>query len=144
MSFLSRVPVAVRQQAKAFLGGAVAAVVAAEAPLVQGGSWSLTTLYAAAVSAVVAYAAVYLTANAPRELTAVEQLLAALVGQATASSGHHAAVPAADAHIAWAQGLAAPLPAPIPVPVVTAPAVDFTAVAPVSLAAATPLVPPAA
>lgn len=64
-ALLAHVPLHVRQHAKAFVGGAVAAVVAAEAPLVQGGHWSATTVYAAALSALGGYALVYLKANEP-------------------------------------------------------------------------------
>jgi hypothetical protein len=86
-TILSRIPASAQSQAKAFLGGLVAAVVAAEAPLVQGGHWSLNTLYAAAVSAVVGYGLVYLKANGPSEVNA---LLALLVG--AADTGKHVAV----------------------------------------------------
>ncbi len=121
-NYLSRIPVGVRQQAKAFAGGAVAAVVAAEAPLVQGGHWSLNTLYAAAVSAVVGYVLVYLKANAPAELTTLERLLASLVGQA-------AGTPTAVVVTAPA------LPEPIAAPATPAPVMDFSAVTPVNIAA---------
>lgn len=130
-NFLNRIPLAVRQQAKAFLGGAVAAVVAAEAPLVQGGTWTINTLYAAAVSAVVAYLGVYLTGNAPKDLTTLERLLASLVGQVAQPAGTPTAVVTAP-----------PLPEPVAAPTTPAPAVDFSAVTPVNLTAPTVVVTP--
>lgn len=90
-NFLSRIPVSVQSQAKAFLGGLVAAVAAAEAPLVQGGHWSLATLYAAAVSAVVGYGLVYLKANGPSEVNALLGLLVRTVAPSV-DSGRHVAV----------------------------------------------------
>jgi len=130
-------PLAVQQQAKAFLGGAVAAVVAAETPLVQGGHWSLNTLYAAAVSAVVGYALVYLKANAPTEITAVEKLLGALVERA-------APVPLAVApHVPAAFVThAATTTSAVPVAVVVTPApVEPPPVAPTPVAPAPAVVP---
>jgi hypothetical protein len=75
-----QISAAVQAQGKALVGGLVAAIVAAEAPLVQGGHWSLSTLYAAAISAVVGYLLVWAKANGPSEVNA---LLGLLVGHTT-------------------------------------------------------------
>jgi hypothetical protein len=101
---------AIQAQGKAIIGGVVAAVVAAEAPLVQGGHWSLNTLYAAAVSAVVGYLLVWVKANGPSEVTA---LLGMLVGHTHATSTPAVAVlePVAPAVVAEPVTDAAPTPA---------------------------------
>jgi hypothetical protein len=126
---------AIQAQGKAIVGGVVAAVVAAEAPLVQGGHWSLNTLYAAAVSAVVGYLLVWVKANGPSEVTA---LLGLLVGHTHATTAPTVAVSTPVAPVA------APEPAPaVPsvvdaVPVVAAPPAplgDLTASIEAALAA---------
>jgi len=154
------IPLAVQRQAKAFLGGAVAAVAAAEAPLVQGGHWSLNTLYAAAVSAVVGYALVYLKTNTPTEITAVEKLLGALVERAapvplavaphvpaafvthaaTTTSAVPVAVVVTPAPVEFVPEVAPPAPpAPVePPPVAPTPVAPAPVVAPVQAPASLP------
>jgi hypothetical protein len=125
---------AIQAQGKAIVGGVVAAVVAAEAPLVQGGHWSLNTLYAAAVSAVVGYLLVWVKANGPSEVTA---LLGMLVGHTHATTAPAVAPTPLEP-------VAAPEPAPAAPSVVdaapvvvspTAPLGDLTASIEAALAA---------
>ena len=131
-NFLARIPASVQSQAKAFLGGLVAAVAAAEAPLVQGGHWSLTTLYAAAVSAVVGYGLVYFKKNGPSEVNALLALLVQNVAPAV-DSGRHVVVVTDPAVVAPAPVIvnAPPLPEPIAVPAAAPAVVDVSAVIPV-------------
>jgi hypothetical protein len=105
-----QISAAVQAQGKALVGGLVAAIVAAEAPLVQGGHWSLNTLYAAGVSAVVGYLLVWVKANGPSEITT---LLGMLVSHTHATPAPTVAVlePVVPAVVAEPVAVVAPTPA---------------------------------
>jgi hypothetical protein len=101
-----QISAAIQAQGKALVGGVVAAIVAAEAPLVQGGHWSLNTLYAAGVSAVVGYLLVWVKANGPSEITA-------LLGMLVNHTSHPAAVVTVPAVVEIAPAEVAPVAAPL-------------------------------